>query len=82
MKAGNQGEIPPEYEQYIMESDKIRIPEMVEDEILLSMPQVAKHEADDCPVDRSLQTGNASEDTGSETERKNPFAVLKNLKSE
>ncbi|HED15448.1 MAG TPA: hypothetical protein ENI64_01310 [Gammaproteobacteria bacterium] len=86
VKAENQGEIPPEYEQYIMESDKIRLPEMIEDEILLSMPLVAKHATENCPAAGHMQTDTASDsvgqENGSETERKNPFDILKNLKSE
>jgi len=77
VKAGNQGEIPPEYEQYIIDSDRIRLSEMIEDEILLSMPQVAKHAEEDCPV--GAEAGHAG---SSEIEQKNPFDVLKNLKSE
>ncbi len=82
VKAGNQGEVPPEYEQYIMESDKIRLSEMIEDEVLLSMPQVAKHETEACPAAGYLPASNTDKENDSDTERKNPFAVLKNLKSE
>lgn len=78
VKAGSQGEIPPEYEQYIMESDRIRPHEMIEDEILLSLPIVPKHADADCPAMDYMQVGAASE----ESERKNPFDVLKDLKSE
>ena len=90
VKAGNQGEIPPEYEQYIMDSDRVRLYEMIEDEILLSLPLVAKHAAEDCHAMDYLQTGaehkdadqGTGQEAGQETERKNPFAVLKDLKSE
>jgi len=85
VKAGNQGEIPPEYEQYIMDADKIRLYEMIEDEILLSMPLVAKHATEDCPAAEYLQTGatgkQAEQENDSVTERDNPFEVLKNLKT-
>jgi len=84
VKAGSQGDIPPEYEQYIMESDRVRLYEMIEDEILLSLPQVAKHAEEDCLATEYLQTDTKHEEDGleidQETGRKNPFDVLKNLK--
>lgn len=86
VKTGSQGEIPPEYEQYIMDSDKVRLYEMIEDEILLSLPLVPMHTEEDCPAVDYLQASTVSraagQENGSNAGRKNPFDVLKNLKSE
>ncbi len=83
IREGDPGEIPPEYEQYIMESDRVRLDEMIEDEILLSLPIVPRHADEDCPAMSLLQSGTEQQDAGQQdTERNNPFEVLKDLKSE
>lgn len=50
---------------------------LLEDELILSLPIVAMHALEDCDVkDKDLQFGQLQQ----EHERKNPFAVLKELK--
>lgn len=71
------GRIPDNYEPLILTEEPSSLLEIVEDELILSLPIVAMHEAQQCAASALLRSADA--DTG-EPERENPFAVLSELK--
>lgn len=67
-------------EAWIVEDDKIFIQDFIEDELLLSLPVVAKHKQ--CDVDAAAQRASFKPETpqrARKTETKNPFASLKKI---
>lgn len=71
-------DLPEAYEPALVdENGEIDLLQLVEDELILALPQVAMHEEVDCKVNPlSMVYGEISP----ADERPNPFAVLKNLK--
>ncbi|MDH3343121.1 MAG: YceD family protein [Gammaproteobacteria bacterium] len=67
--------IPPDADPYLLEGDEQSVVEILEDELLLSIPIAAMHE-EECS--EFLQQQN--EERRVEKEKSNPFAVLKDLK--
>lgn len=71
-------ELPEAYEPaQVDENGEINLVELIEDEMILELPQVAMHDDANCNV------GSANISFGEipvADERPNPFAVLKNLK--
>ena len=68
------------YETYLVENSRILLNDLIEDEVLLSIPQLMVH--DKCEPYRPLIE--ATPETISQTvheEKENPFAVLQNLKN-
>ena len=65
-------ELPAEFEPYIDSGVPVKLQDFVEDELLLAMPLVSLHEAQECPA--------ANKFKHEQTARENPFAELKNLK--
>ena len=71
-----------EYEPLILDDSLVSVAELVEDELLLTLPIVPKHETQEChavsidndPVEDIAETDNKSE------QKKNPFAALADLK--
>ena len=70
--------LPDAYEPVeVDDHGEINLFELLEDELILSLPIVPLHEQEDCPIgQKDLQFG----DIGPEPVRENPFAVLKELK--
>lgn len=61
----------------VNEHGEIDLFQLLEDELILSLPIVAMHDIDDCAIkSKDLQFGKLEK----EQERKNPFEVLKELK--
>ncbi len=77
-----------EYEPLLLNDDLVSVAELVEDELLLSLPIVPKHETEDCNSTDFSDSHNESvpqseklTETHSESkQKKNPFAVLADLK--
>lgn len=68
------------HETYLVEDSRILLNDLIEDEVLLSIPQLVVH--DECEPYRPLIE--ATSETISQTaqgEKENPFAVLQNLKN-
>lgn len=65
------------FEPYIAESDDASLYELIEDELILNLPAVARHPGDQCLARVEEQW---HEDA--EPPRENPFAALKRLKTE
>lgn len=68
------------YEPLLIETDEISLRDIVEDELILAMPATPMHDEDDCQSIDAYKKHDT--DTADKAERKNPFAVLENLKQE
>jgi uncharacterized protein len=64
---------------WVVEDDQVAFRDLLEDELLLALPQVAMHEPGSCRAPRSGVTGETPMES-SRQERENPFAVLSELK--
>ncbi|MFD2180444.1 23S rRNA accumulation protein YceD [Veronia pacifica] len=72
------GDLPDAYEPAIVdENGEINLIQLVEDELIVALPQVAMHEEEDCKIDSENMVYG---EIPLADERPNPFAVLKNLK--
>jgi uncharacterized protein len=67
--------LPEHYDPLIVGAEPFFLRDMVEDELILSLPIVPKHPDDHCPV----RTAEEQENEG-EPLRENPFSVLAQLK--
>lgn len=69
--------LPDGYEPYMFEGDRLLISELVESEVVLVLPSIARHDV--CPIE--LPKSSTSKDFKLETEVKNnPFEALETLK--
>ena len=77
--------LPPEYDPCVVVDGTVSVPDIIEDELLLALPQVPLHPAGACAV-RLESAPDAGSDKGAteqdSTDRENPFAVLKHIKTE
>lgn len=73
--------IPEEFEPYLLEGEEQSLIELIEDELLLSLPMVAIHE-DDCSEYMAKQNSEIRAAIEAEKQAKNPFAVLQALKDD
>ncbi len=72
-------EIPDFLEPFFAEQGLVSIVDLVEQEILLALPLIAKHELESCPAQQYVLT----ETKATEAEAKqNPFSVLKELRKD
>lgn len=71
--------LPGSYEPVLVEDEHLDLLPVVEDELLLTLPQVVYHEEADCAVSRdALQSGDEGEPAPARAD--NPFSVLRSLK--
>ncbi|CAK0772064.1 23S rRNA accumulation protein YceD [Gammaproteobacteria bacterium] len=70
--------IPANFEPLLVENSIISVREMVEDELILSLPVVATHEHGYCPTEDLLKRYTPREE-GHSDEGPNPFGVLKSI---
>lgn len=70
--------IPAKYEPLILEEDVVSLASIIEEELLLNLPLVAKHPPKECAI--KLQKSSENEDN-EPTKKPNPFQVLERLKS-
>ncbi len=69
--------LPGQYEPLLLESDEpVSLTELVEDELILSLPIAPRHELKERCIDLDEYTA----EEGSQEEKKNPFAALAALK--
>lgn len=70
-----------EQEIFIVESTPILLTDIIEDELMLSLPQVAMHDEADCKIAIQHQNDTGFEEPElTDTDKPNPFAVLSELK--
>ena len=65
-----------EIEDELDENGEVNLRELVEDELLLAIPLIPRHELEDCQSDSDSVWGELPE----ELDKPNPFDVLKKLK--
>lgn len=70
--------LPGYYDPLLLEAPEIELWPLIEQELLLSLPIVAKHPEGECSVDSSYQ----AKDEQLEQDKPNPFAVLAELKNQ
>ncbi len=70
--------LPAQYEPYLVESVPVFLQDIIEDELLLALPQIPKHDLSECPA-RSYLSTDTTEQSSSETDTHQPFAGLKDL---
>ncbi|MBT8119871.1 MAG: DUF177 domain-containing protein [Gammaproteobacteria bacterium] len=73
--------LPEEFEPYLLEDEEQSIIDLVEDELLLSLPMVTIHQ-EACSEFMSNQNEAVKTAIKAEKEAENPFAALKALKEE
>ena len=76
------GELPASHEPVLVENEQLDLLTVVEDELILSLPQVIYHDEQDCRVSAEQLVSNADEASDSASSAKNPFAVLSALKND
>jgi len=73
--------LPLRYEAYVVEETPLPLNDVIEDELLLALPQIPMHELADCPASKLLRQGE-SKATDEPEPKENPFAVLAKWKHE
>ncbi|WP_110664923.1 YceD family protein [Salinicola halophilus] len=72
-------EVPTEYEPVLVHDEQLDLLGAIEDELILSLPQVVYHDETECAVSREqLSSGELPEESASRPD--NPFDALKSLK--
>ncbi|MGE4533661.1 YceD family protein [Halomonas sp.] len=72
-------ELPSTHEPVLVENEQLNLLTVVEDELILSLPQVVYHDEADCAVSRDQLTS-GEEAAASAAPAPSPFDVLKHLK--
>src|SRR5690554_5609456 len=72
-------ELPHTHEPALVENEQLNLLEVVEDELILSLPQVVYHDESQCGVSRD-QLSSGEEAVSNEPAPVSPFAVLRQLK--
>lgn len=76
--------LPSHYEPLFAEQEPLYLADVIEDELLLALPIVPRHDPAECAVDTSVSVGgDAQEEVEQDepTEKENPFAALSAIKS-
>jgi uncharacterized protein len=71
--------LPEELDPCLVEEGVVDFRTLIEDELLLALPQVPMHDADVCHVPQEYAADEAASEAGSD-EQHNPFAALSELK--
>ncbi|MFC3283643.1 YceD family protein [Litchfieldella rifensis] len=71
--------LPSTHEPVLVENEQLNLLSVLEDELILSLPQVIYHDEAQCNVSRDQLTSGADSE-GSENPAANPFEVLRTLK--
>lgn len=76
-REGLMDSVPDGYEPYLFEGEKLLMSELIEGEVVLMLPSIARHDV--CPIE--LPNSSTSKDFMPETEvKKNPFEALAGFK--
>jgi uncharacterized protein len=71
--------LPENYEPLLLEEEKVLLKDIVEDELLLILPQYPKH-MHDCLNQSASSSETSSVSQNTRSDRENPFSILTNLK--
>lgn len=72
-------DLPGSYEPVLVENEQLNLLSVIEDELILSLPQVVYHDEKECSVSRDQLSSGADAEV-SETPAASPFDILKKLK--
>ena len=73
--------LPDSLDPLLVEDDQVALRDLIEDELILSIPNAPMHGLDECEVSlRVLNTGPAGSEEAAGQERPSPFAALAALK--
>lgn len=72
--------LPEEYDPLLLEQRLVRPADLVEDELILAVPAAPRHPEAQCGIDLADFRVGQDQAMGDEPARKNPFAVLADLK--
>jgi uncharacterized protein len=79
----NEELVPADFEPWQADAADVTLGELIEDELLLALPMVARHSDDRCGELAARLTGDRDDaDDAESEERDNPFAVLRALKKD
>lgn len=70
--------LPERYEPYLVEEVPVYLQDIIEDELLLAVPQIPKHDLADCPGRSYISTESGASDK-QQPDTQQPFAGLKDL---
>jgi uncharacterized protein len=73
-------QLPEEYDPCVVEQTPIALIDLIEDELILSLPQVPMHKREDCPASKLLVAEDATKATDELEQKENPFEILAKLK--
>lgn len=73
--------LPEEMDPCLVEEDQVVFKDLIEEELLLALPQVAMHDPGSCSAP-AVKTAEKATIASSGQERENPFAVLVELKQD
>ncbi|MFO8025374.1 YceD family protein [Thiohalophilus sp.] len=68
--------LPGDHEPYIVESVPVMLADIIEDELLLALPQIPMHDLEECPAQDYVEPEEEQDKAGQD----NPFQVLADLK--
>ncbi len=73
--------IPGPYDPFVVDVLPIRLTDMIEDEIILALPSIPRHELAQCPASKWLQDNEpvADRTATAENRKDNPFSILAEL---
>lgn len=69
--------LPEQYEPALAQEGNLALRELIEDEIILNLPIIPRHDPEDCPVKLPLTDAGWEQGEG-----RNPFHVLKSIKDD
>jgi uncharacterized protein len=73
--------LPERYDPLVVSGQTLSVAELVEDEILLALPAIPRHEGDACTAAMTAIPQKQDDDATSPESAANPFAVLAQLKT-
>ena len=75
--------LPLRFEPYLVETNPLILNDVIEDELLLALPQIPMHSQSDCTASSWINNSEAEvnqDEVVTDSEKENPFSVLANLK--
>jgi uncharacterized protein len=73
--------LPKEYDPLQVTEEPMSVYEIVEDELIISLPIVAMHDIKICPAADVLESLGKGKQSPDATDKENPFSVLEKLKT-
>jgi len=73
--------LPERYDPLVVSGQPLSVAELVEDEILLALPAIPRHDGETCTAAKTAIPQKRRDDAASDEPAANPFAVLAQLKS-